>query len=336
VAEISETFDTGLVFGKFYPLTKGHQFLIDTARGRCRKLYVAISGRPSETIPQSLRADWIRRLYPDAIVVAQPQSLPYYPEDCETEDEFYRIWTGALRDVCGGRSPDVIFTSEDYGSIMARFLGCGHVHVDRKRQTVPISATQVRADPFSTWEFLDPVVRAHFVKVVCVYGAESTGKTTLCAQLAQHFNTVWQPEWAREYLGERHCTYDDMEIIARGHSGAYPRYRERANKVLFMDTDAITTKIFSDWYYGHSPKYVTELADRMREYVDLYLVMDIDVPWVPDTSRDLGQPWQRAALHARHVAELEQRTLPYVIIRGNWKTRTATAIQAVEQAFFKR
>ncbi len=336
MAEVPGLVDIGLVFGKFYPLTKGHQFLIETARARCRRLYVAISGRPAETISQSLRAGWIRRLYPDVTVVEQPQDLPYYPEECGSVEEFYALWTRALREVCEGRSPDAIFTSEEYGETIARYLNCAHVLVDLDRTIVPISGTAVRARPFDAWAFLDPVVRAFFVKAVCVVGPESTGKSTLCAQLARHYDTVWQPEWARNYLGDRHCEYKDMEVIATEHVAAHAGYRELANKVLFVDTDIITTAIYSDRYFQQCPPLAARLADEFSRRVDLYLLMDIDVPWVPDTSRDLGAPHDRADMFRRFSAELESRGLCYVTISGRWDQRLPAATQAVDRIIFGR
>jgi len=335
VAQDLERFATGLVLGKFYPLTKGHQFLIETARRRCSKLYVAVGSRLDESISPEIRAAWIRQLYPDVIVVVQPSTLPYFPHECTTPDEFYLLWTQALREVCDGQSPEALFTSEDYGEVMAQYLGCSHVLVDKARNAVPISATQVRANPLACWEYLDPVVRAYFVRTVCIYGPESTGKTTLCEQLARHFGTIWQPEWARDYLGERHCEYPDMEIIARGHFADHDRFRRQAHRILFMDTEAITTLIYSQQYYGRSPAYVTEMADRMHQFVHLYLFTDIDVPWIPDTSRDLGAPAQRALMRQRMLDQLDQRGLPYVMISGDWETRFASAIRAVEMHVLK-
>lgn len=335
MAEEPQHYGTGLVLGKFYPLTKGHQYLIETAQCRCATLYVAVGNRPEETIPPEARAGWIRTLYPNARVVVQPNTLPYFPEECPTPHEFYTIWANALRAVCDGRSPDALFTSEDYGEITAKYLGCVHVMVDRGRVHVPICATKVRQSPFACWEFLDPVVRRYFTKTVCVIGPESTGKSTLCAKLARHFGTVWQPEWARDYLGERHCEYQDMEIIARGHFAAHAEYKAKADKILFMDTDAITTLVFSAHYYNRVPPYVQEMADRMHEFVDLYLFTDIDVPWVPDTSRDLGAPWQRQQMKDALLSHLTQRGLPYVMVSGSWDRRWQLAVQAVEDRILR-
>ena len=107
-------------------------------------------------------------------------------------------------------------------------------------------------------------------------------------------------------------------------------------KVLFMDTDAITTQVFSEHYYGRCPDYVRALADRMGEYVQIYLFMDIDVPWMPDTSRDLGQPWQRELMRKKDLAELEGRRLPYAIISGGWEERFGRAVETVERVVFGR
>ena len=329
--ETPEKFDTGLVLGKFYPLTKGHQYLIESAQRRCRRLFVAIGSRPDETIPPETRATWIRELYPAACVVVQPDTLPYFPSECASVDEFYRIWATALREVCGDRAPDVLFTSEDYGDITAQYLRCRHILVDKDRQTFPISATEVRRDPFGHWEFIDSVVRAYYVKTICLFGPESTGKSTLCEQLARQFQTVWQPEWARDYLGERHCEYTDMETIAREHFRAHEQYKRRANRLLFMDTDAITTLVYSEHYYQRVPPLVRELADRMNQCVSLYLFSDIDIPWVPDTSRDLGTPHLRAVMRDKLLRQLDARRLPYAIITGRGAQRLDRAVQTVRE-----
>jgi NadR type nicotinamide-nucleotide adenylyltransferase len=169
------------------------------------------------------------------------------------------------------------------------------------------------------------------VKTIAVVGPESTGKSTLCKMLASHFQTIWQPEWARNYLGERHCTYDDMEIIVQGHFAEYSKYKANARKILFMDTEAVTTLVYSRHYYGKVPLYVQEMANRMHEFVDMYLLTDIDVPWVADTSRDLGEPWQRQKIRRDIQTQLERRNLPYTIIRGEWNERFRLAVHTVDQ-----
>jgi hypothetical protein len=63
----------------------------------------------------------------------------------------------------------------------------------------PISGTAVRSNPLGCWDFLEPPVRAWYAKRICLVGAESTGKTTLAQMLAERYQTVWVPEYGREY-----------------------------------------------------------------------------------------------------------------------------------------
>jgi NadR type nicotinamide-nucleotide adenylyltransferase len=260
------------------------------------------------------------------------------PAECSTTDEFYRIWERVVIDACGGERPDAAFTSEaSYEPYVRDYLRAAHVVVDAGRVAVPISATKVRADPFACWEYLDPVVRAYFVKTICVYGPESTGKTTLCARLADHYGTAWQPEFARDYLGERHCVYEDMEPIAEGHVHQRRAYLRRADKILFVDTDALITRAFSEHYYGKCPPRVLELINLQENRNDYYLFTTIDVPWVTDTSRDLGTPQLRAKMQQDLLAALVRHGAPYAMIEGgDWESRFRQAVAAVDRWVFGR
>jgi HTH-type transcriptional regulator, transcriptional repressor of NAD biosynthesis genes len=179
----------GLVIGKFYPPHLGHKFLIDTASAQVERLDVLICARPEQTIPGELRAQWLREIHPTACVRAI--------ED-PGEDENSQFWAKYTIQILG-RAPDVVFTSEDYGEAYARFLNCRHVMVDRKRACVPISARAIRNAPSRYWDYMEPCVRAYYAKRISIVGAESTGTTTLARELAAHYNTVWVPEYGREY-----------------------------------------------------------------------------------------------------------------------------------------
>ena len=190
----------GLVIGKFYPPHRGHKFLIDTALAQVDHLDVLVCARPEHTIAGEVRAQWLREIHPAARVRAI--------EDTGRDDdsEFWAQYT--LRIL--GRTPDVVLTSEDYGENYARFLGCRHVMVDRERTHVPISARVIRSAPLRHWEYLEPCVRAHFAKRISVVGAESTGTTTLARDLAEHYHTVWVPEYGREYCANLQAAGVDL------------------------------------------------------------------------------------------------------------------------------
>lgn len=143
----------GLVGGKFVPLHRGHQHLIETAAEGCYQLIVAVYDTPGFPVPVKVRADWVRTLYPQARVIEMADPLP----ELDDEDEISRIYADDIRAVVG-EPIDVVFSSEEYGARWARHLGARHVLVDMARETVPVSGTLVRADPEKMRPFVHPMV----------------------------------------------------------------------------------------------------------------------------------------------------------------------------------
>lgn len=119
---------------------------------------------------------------------------------------------------------------------------------------------------------LPECVRPHFLKRVCIYGPESTGKSTLARDLAKHFETQYVWEYARPLLDVKggQCHEADIPRIVRGQIAAEEALARQANRVLFCDTDVLTTTIWSDVLFGSVPLWTQELADK-RDY-DLYLL----------------------------------------------------------------
>ena len=166
---------------------------------------------------------------------------------------------------------------------------------------------------------------------ICVTGPESTGKTTLAQRLADLANTEWVPEASRVYAeskgGELLAT--DVEPIARGHISladtASIRERAAGAALIVLDTDLLSTVIYSRHYYGEVPAWI-ERAERARR-ADLYLLCDIDVPWVPDGIRD--RPTKREEMFGLFHEALLRRRTPFVRIRGSWDERWEIARKAI-------
>jgi NadR type nicotinamide-nucleotide adenylyltransferase len=180
----------------------------------------------------------------------------------------------------------------------------------------------------ANWDYLARCVRPYFAKRVCVFGPESTGKSTLTRRLADHFRTTFVPEYARTLL-EFQCgavTASDMEPIARGQAASEEALARSARRVLLCDTDALTTVIWSEALFGSAPEYVRALAAN-RTY-DLTLLCDVDVPWVADPVR--YRPADRDQFFSRCRAAFEEHRRPYVVIRGDWESRFRSAVAAVE------
>lgn len=311
----------GLIVGKFYPPHRGHKHLIDTAQAQVDELYVIACQRPGEDPRGELRAGWLRGIHPRAKVLLI--------DDTYDENDS-RVWAeNSIRWL--GFAPDVVFSSEEYGPRFAMHLGCEHVSVDPPRKSVPISGTQVRADPLRCWEYLEPPVRAHYAVRVCLVGAESTGKSTLAAALAAHYGTVWVPEYGREYSegklrrhGCYHWTSEEFAHIAETQSRREDEAAGRANRVLICDTDAFATSIWHRRYLHERSPAVEKIAAEHR-VPDLYLLTSVDVPFVQDGTRD-GEGI-RGWMHQTFLEELGRQRRPYRVISGSQpeRFRQATA-----------
>jgi NadR type nicotinamide-nucleotide adenylyltransferase len=164
---------------------------------------------------------------------------------------------------------------------------------------------------------------------VVLTGAESTGKTTLAAELARAHRTMASPEYARLYLEARGGVLGegDVEPIARGQLEAEDQAEAAAGEriVVFKDTDLLSTLVYARHYYGGCPAWI-EAAARARR-ADLYLLLHPDVPWVADQARD--RPQAREHIHAVFRQALQEIGAAHVDVRGSWDQRRATALDAV-------
>lgn len=319
---------TGMVLGKFLPPHHGHLQLIRFAQGLVDELTVVVGTLAREPIPGALRFEWMRQLCGGARVVHLTDENPQDPAE---RPDFWQIWRASLLRVLP-RPPDYVFASEAYGQRLAETLGATFIPFDPGRQTVPISGTAIREAPLDHWIDLPPPVRAHFLRRVCVFGPESTGKSTLARRLAAHFQTRAVPEYARALLEAQDGRLDeaDMPLIARGQAAAEAALarceHEGVRRVLFCDTDPLTTLVWSARLYGRVAPEVAALAEA-HDY-DLYLLTAPDVPWVADVVRYL--PDDRAGFFARCQAALAGRGRRFVVVEGGWARREATAIAAVQ------
>lgn len=318
---------TGLILGKFMPPHRGHLFLVDFARQYVDHLTVLVCSIEREPIPGKLRYQWMRQLCHGAEVVHVTDELPQEPSE---HPDFWQLWHDRIRQSLPV-GPDYVFASEDYGWKLAEVLGAQYVPVDHARQVVPISGTLMRQDPMRHWDLLPECVRPYYLKRICVFGPESTGKSTLAAQLAQHYKTVYAWEYARPLLDFKNgiAEPDDIPKIVRGQIATEEALAPKANRMLFCDTDVLTTTIWGEVLFGSCPDWVREEANR--RYYDLYLLLDIDVPWVDDNQRFFRSTEERRAFFDLCKRTLDENQREYVIIRGDWDKRLSQAIDAVDR-----
>ncbi len=191
------------------------------------------------------------------------------------------------------------------------------------------------------------------LKKIVIIGPESTGKSTLTKLLAQHYQTEWCEEYARKYLLTHGTAYsfDDLLTIAKGQVALEESYQLRLNskqsddqdlsllannsqltnhesQLLFIDTDMYVMKVWCEYVFGACHPYIAEQIS-VRKY-DLYLLCNIDLPWVRDELREYPEEGPRKELYAIYKEILQNQSVPWVDISGNYEERLQKAIDAVE------
>jgi HTH-type transcriptional regulator, transcriptional repressor of NAD biosynthesis genes len=170
-------------------------------------------------------------------------------------------------------------------------------------------------------------------KRVVLIGPESTGKSWLAGELGALYGVPWSREYAREYV-ERHGAllgYADVEPIGRGQKqledAAIARAVAEAAPLVVLDTDLVSTAVYSRHYYRDCPAWIEEEA--ARRLGDLYLLHHVDVPWVAEANQR-EQPERRAELLERFRATLQAAGARIAAIHGSWEERRRRAVHAID------
>lgn len=200
------------------------------------------------------------------------------------------------------------------------------------------------------------------MKKIVIIGPESTGKSTLCDQLSKHYNTLWCPEYAREYLLKNGTDYsfDDLLTIAKGQLALEEEYASRVrsqesgvisqesgvevpgsalltpdsplcapHSLLFIDTDMYVMKVWCEFVFGNCHRFILDQIVE-RKY-DLYLLCNVDLPWVKDELREYPDLENRLKLYHIYKDIMINQSTPWVDISGNYEQRLDKAILAVDK-----
>ncbi|MFM2439044.1 MAG: hypothetical protein RLZ16_40 [Bacteroidota bacterium] len=174
---------------------------------------------------------------------------------------------------------------------------------------------------------------------IVVLGPESTGKSTLCAALAKHYQTIWCKEFAREYLTQNGTayTYENLLTIAKGQlanedaaiESALTQINNGGTNKLIIDTDMYVMKVWSEYVFNNCDPFILEQINE-RNY-DMYLLCDIDLPWTSDEMREYPDELPRKELFMIYKDLLVNQTTPWAVVSGIGDDRTNNAIRVIEQ-----
>jgi HTH-type transcriptional regulator, transcriptional repressor of NAD biosynthesis genes len=314
----------GFFLGKFMPPHAGHASLIEAARRLVDEMTVLVCWLPGDPINGELRLKWMQQLFPDCRVIGHGAIVPQYPWDSE---DFWPIWRGIVRQV-HPEPIDYVFAGEDYGADLAREVGGLFVPLGGRvlgADSDPIgglTATAIRANPAAHWPLLPQPVQQYYQKRVCLHGSESTGKSTLSAQLASHYDTLAVGEYGRSHC-EAHpeeLTADDLMLIGKAQHAMIDAAAPWAGPLLLSDTDALMTAAWSEMLLG------TRIEALMHfPKADLYLLMEPDIPWVDDGTRYFASDAERRKFCALVERILADANVPFQRISGSWAQREAQA-----------
>ena len=310
-----------LTLGKYAPLHKGHQLVIEKALSEADHLIVMIYDAPeTTTIPLTVRAGWIRRLYPSVEVIEAWDG----PTIVGDSPEIIRMHDTYLMSQFAERTITHFYSSEFYGEHVSRALRAVDCRVDADRRQVPISGTAVRRDPYAYRKYIDPLVYRDLITRVVFLGAPSTGKTSLARELAKRYSTRWMPEYGREYWQQqqkdRRLSLNQLVEIADIHRKREDALAEQARDYLFVDTDATTTFVFSLYYHGRAEHRLAEFADEAAHRYDLFFLCEDDIPY--DDTWDRSGHGNRCVFQKRIREDLLSRNTPFVSLPGSLDHRT--------------
>jgi len=192
------------------------------------------------------------------------------------------------------------------------------------------------------------------IKKIVAIGPESTGKSSLCERLAEYYDTLWCPEYAREYLtahGMKY-TYEDLLTIAKRQVELEDKYESEAkaqadslttddlrltssdsllatrHSLLFIDTDMYVMKVWCEFVFGKCHPFILDQIAKRR--YDLYLLCDIDLPWSYDKLREYPDEGPRQKLYAIYKSIMEGQSTPWIEISGSHEQRVQKATNAVD------
>ncbi len=350
---MSQRFVTGLVVGKFSPLHRGHEYLIETARERCEKIIVISYSNPEFVKCEAeARERWLKPLlgHNDVLVVVDVNKG--WPPANDEVDEWHRLFCAQI--ICDQlcSTVDAVFTSEDYGDGFAKYLDkyqrnrklsskpVQHVLVDQARVKFPISGGAARTDLRTLMDNVSDHVAVDFVPRIAVLGGESSGKSTLVKALGRALQTRTVEEYGRTFCETiRHV--DDLQpqdllTIARHQvlleqQACKRQISEGCGMVpVICDTSPLTTLFYSKELFGRASEELNKLA--WRKY-DLVIVCDPNIEFVQDGQRkdeefrERGYNW---ALSRAPLITWDGKS--WLIVKGSVQERVQQVLQALGRA----
>jgi len=326
----------GLSIGKFMPLHKGHELMLDFGVAMLDKMNIVVSGNENDGIPLTVRYDWVRTKYKDNPNVKVHYHMDESPEPVNVDEngtvldpEFQEYWKNEFARMVPHATHFV--SSDMYGKTMADLLGIKWLPVDPKREMVNISATLIRNDPVTHFGMISDVAKPYFTRKIAIVGPESSGKSTMIEQLADHFGSETVNEYGRTLseVNGNDMSKDDFLDIMNGQQALIDiAVKKATSPFVFIDTEAYTTYLFSKIYLGEYMDEILEFSHNQE--IDHYIVLSPNVDWVDDGTRVLGDQQKREQFFEEIINILQKQDKSFDVVEDmDYRERFWVSVDAV-------
>lgn len=338
---------TGMYGGSFYPFHTGHLSMIIKASAMVDELFVVISFSKSRELQTSKEDDFpymserLRQRWITESVSHLSNVRVLLVEDDSADKKCYN-WKKGADDIKAaiGQPIDAIFGSEEsYRAIFSdNYPDAPYFCIDPTRKQFPISSSRIREEGVHTyWEYIPASVRPFFLKKIAIVGTESCGKSTLTANLAQYFNTSFVAEYGRTYTDEIGGSngilfHPDFLHIASQHRIDERTLSKTADKLLFVDSEAVVTQYYSH-LYGEGHNDALDAFIFSQDY-DLILYLEPDVPWVQDGTRHHGHDDERIQNNIALKKLFSDYDVEIISINGTYEERFDRCLQKINKLQF--
>lgn len=328
----------GITLGKFWPLHLGHDLMIQSGINTMDHMTVLIAN--DSDYKNSIVYNQMKARYGDKCTIVSHVDNEPTPEldanGTSKDKDYLNRWAARIKRI--DKNVNYIITSDLYGKELADILGVEWFPIDPQRKVIPISATIIKSDLFSYWDYIVPEAKNHWSKKIAIVGAESCGKSTMVDYFEKHFYGIIHgiPEYGRTIseVKKNKLTGDDFEHIVFTQN---QMIKSAINQYPFIltDTEALTTHLFADLYLSktHATAFnFYEELDVLDNEIDHYIVLAPTVPWVNDGWRVIDKQEEREKFHNRLIEKLEKYKLKYTVIDdSDWNIRLTKSINKVSQ-----
>lgn len=332
-------YKTGMYGGTFNPLHLGHIRCITIVAASCEQLNIVICDAPNrKEVDIKVKYRWLYNVTKHLPNVR----LHILSDECTSKAEYDEsYWQRDAQKVKEmiGCPIDVVFCGDDYEKGNNFYKRCYPeseiVYIERD----DISSTLIRSNPYRYWEMLPLCVRPYYVKKVLLVGGESVGKSTMSINLANYYNTTYIEEAGRDISmksgSDKMMLMEDYTEILLTHKLNEMKALERANKLLFIDTDCLITRFYLEFLNNDTPGKADNdaLADAIaliNEY-DFIFFLEPDVTFVQDGTRNEEIRARREQYSERIKEILDEHGFSYTCVKGNYKERFLTIVENIDK-----